>query len=91
MKNSVILKTAAVLCGINMFFALWTTWTMSAARSRIVIAEESIAKNKEIISSLRSAITSESSVRENNIERLNSTTNKLNQQLKEILRNLSVE
>lgn len=91
MKNSVILKTAAVLCGINMFFALWTTWTMSTVRSRILIAEESIAKNQEMIASLRSAITSESNVRENNIERLNSVTEEVNQQLKEILRNLSVE
>ena len=91
MKNSVILKTAAILCVINIFFALWATWTMSALRSRIVVAEESITNSQQEIASLRLAISTESNVRERNIEHLNLVTKALNQQLNELPKSFPTE
>lgn len=64
MKNSLLLKIATGLCVVNVLLALWSSWTMSNARSRLAVAENAIREADSAITAVRSAVTTEAKSRE---------------------------
>ena len=67
MKNSLLLKIATGLCVANVLFALWSSWTLSNARSRLSMAENTIREAGKSIESVRSNLATETRIRETEI------------------------
>lgn len=86
MKNSLLLKVATGLCVVNVFFALWASWTMSNARSRLAVAENAIREADQAIGSVKSAMTTETKTRETEADALNSEVKSISQLLDKLFK-----
>ena len=86
MKNSLLLKVATGLCVVNVFFALWASWTMSNARSRLAVAENAIREADRAIGSVKSAMTTETKTRETEADALNSEVKSISQLLDKLFK-----
>ncbi len=71
MKNSLLLKVATGLCVVNVLFALWSSWTLSNARSRLSMAENTIREAGKAIDSISANLATETRMRETEIGGLN--------------------
>ncbi len=71
MKNSLLLKVATGLCVVNVLFALWSSWTLSNARSRLSMAENTIREAGKAIDSISATLATETRMRETEIGGLN--------------------
>ena len=86
MKNSMLLKIAAGLCAANVLLALWASWTMSNARSRIAAAESAIREADQAITAVRSAVATETKTRETESDKLQSEVKSMSQSLDRLLK-----
>ena len=86
MKNSMLLKVAAGLCAANVLLALWASWTISSARSRLATAENAIRESDKAISTVRSAVAAETKTRETEADELKAELKALTQLVDRLLR-----
>lgn len=86
MKNSMLLKIAAGLCAANVLLALWASWTMSNARSRIAVAESAIREADQAITAVKSAVATETKTRETEADALKSEVKSMSQLLDRLLK-----
>lgn len=86
MKNSMLLKIAAGLCAANVLLALWASWTMSNARSRIAVAESAIREADQVITAVKSAVATETKTRETEADALKSEVKSMSQLLDRLLK-----
>lgn len=86
MKNSMLLKIAAGLCAANVLLALWASWTMSNARSRIAVAESAIREADQAITAVKSAVATETKTREAEADALKSEVKSMSQLLDRLLK-----
>ena len=86
MKNSILLKIAAGLCAANVLLALWASWTMSNARSRLAVAENAIREADQAIAAAKSAIAAETKTRETEANALKSEVKSMSQLVDRLLK-----
>lgn len=63
MTNSLLLRVAVGLCLMNSLCALWSAWTTTSLRGRLLSAEEAIVGNADRIGTLGGALNAEGNAR----------------------------
>lgn len=86
MKNSMLLKIATGLCAANVLLALWASWTMSNARSRLAAAETAIREADQALAAVKSAVAAETKTRETEADALKSEVKSMSQLLDRLLK-----
>jgi hypothetical protein len=86
MKNSMLLKVAAGLCAANVLLALWASWTMSNARSRLAATEAAIREAEQAITTVRSAVAAETKTRETEADGMKAEVKAISQLLDRLLK-----
>jgi hypothetical protein len=86
MKNSMLLKITAGLCVANVLLALWASWTMSNARSRLAVAEAAIHEADQAITTVRSAVAAETKTRGTEVDGLKAEVKAISQLLDRLLK-----
>lgn len=86
MKNSMLLKIAAGLCAANVLLALWASWTMSNARSRLAATEAAIREADQAITTVQSAVSAETKTREADVEGMKAEIKAISQILDRLLK-----
>lgn len=86
MKNSMLLKIAAGLCAANVLLALWASWAMSNARSRIAVAEIAIREADQAIAAVKSTVATETKALKAEVDALTSEVKSMSQLLDRLLK-----